>query len=160
MPLELLRIDERLIHGQVLAGWGARLGIDFYVIVDDALAASPWEQEIWASALGEDGRAEFLTVEEAIALFDELDAREARGALLTRYTAPMRALAEAGRLEGRRVNVGGIHDGPGRRRYLDYVYLTPDERSDLETIAARGSVVAARDLPTAPAVPLEELDGQ
>ena len=35
MPITLLRIDERLIHGQVVVGWGERLHMDRIVVVDD-----------------------------------------------------------------------------------------------------------------------------
>ena len=160
MPLDLLRIDERLIHGQVLAGWGARLGIDFYVVADDALAASPWEQELWASALGDELQAEFLSVAEAGMRFADLDKRSDRGALLTRGTAQMRALAERGCLDGRRVNVGGVHDGPGRRKILDYVYLSETEMEDLRAIAAHACSVSARELPTAPEISLEAMEAR
>lgn len=159
MPLALLRIDERLIHGQVLVGWGERLGLRYYVVVDDELAESEWEQEIWASALGDDTPVEFFTAEEAGRRFAELDLREPRGALLTRGTQAMRSLAESGCLEGRRVNIGGVHDGPGRRRVLDYLYLSDGELDDLRAIGRRTGSVSARALPTGPETPLSELTG-
>ena len=160
MSLDLLRIDERLIHGQVLVGWGMRLGLEFYVVADDALADSPWEQEIWASALDGEVLAEFLSVEEAGRRFADLDGRSERGALLTRGTAQMRALAEQGCLDGRRVNVGGVHDGPGRRKILDYIYLSEAELEDLRVIAEHASSVSARELPTAPEISLRELEAR
>jgi len=46
MSIALYRIDDRLIHGQVVVGWGQRLNVGFIVLVDDAVRASPWEQEI------------------------------------------------------------------------------------------------------------------
>ena len=47
MPIVLLRVDERLIHGQVVVGWGGPLHADRIVVVDDDIAASPWEQELY-----------------------------------------------------------------------------------------------------------------
>lgn len=157
MSLDLLRVDERLIHGQVVVGWGMRLGLTYYVVVDDALAASDWEQEIYRSALPDGVTADFLTTAEAIAKFDELDAVAGPGGLLTRGTTAMRALAEAGCLDGRRVNLGGLHGGVGRDRILDYLYLGPDERADLSAIAEHTNRVSARDLPTAHEVGLDQL---
>ncbi len=69
----------------------------------------------------------------------------------------MRAIAEAGLLEGRRVNVGGLHESEGRSRALRYVSLRPDEADDLRAIAAAGARVSARDLPTSRKVDLAEL---
>jgi PTS system mannose-specific IIB component/fructoselysine and glucoselysine-specific PTS system IIB component len=157
MPLALFRIDDRLIHGQVIVGWGIRLGIDHYVVVDDAIAGSAWEQELYAGGLGPDIPIQFVSGDDAVRRFAELDGRTGRGALLTRDTGSMRILAESGCLDGRRVNVGGIHDGPGRARILDYVCLGERERADLRTIALHAEEVSARDLPTAPRVPLDAL---
>lgn len=157
MPLDLFRIDERLLHGQVLVGWGERLGIAYYVIADDPLVDSRWEQELYASGAPEGTDVRFLAVTEATRRFDDLDEREGRGALLTRDTGSMRLLAEAGCLEGRRVNVGGIHVAAGRRKALDYVFLGEEEAEDLIAIEAHGATVSARDLPTSKKVPLKEL---
>lgn len=156
VPFALFRIDERLIHGQVIAGWGSRLQLDFYVVVDDRLARSAWEQEIWASALGGATTVDFLSVAEAVRRFEELDGRRERGVLLTRDPATMRALAERGCLDGRAVNVGGLHAAPGRRKVLDYVYVSAGELEDLRRIGRRCSV-AALDVPTARAVALRDL---
>ncbi len=157
MAISLFRIDERLLHGQVLVGWGTRLGIDYYVVVDDDLAESPWEQELYASGLSADTEAFFLSLTAATARFDELDERAGAGALLTRGTAAMRSLAESGHLEGRRINVGGLHGAEFRRRALDYVYLADAEADDLVHMESLVARISARDLPTAPEVPLEHL---
>ena len=47
VTLELYRIDDRLIHGQVVVGWGQPLDVGFIVLVDDVVAASEWEQELY-----------------------------------------------------------------------------------------------------------------
>jgi PTS system mannose-specific IIB component/fructoselysine and glucoselysine-specific PTS system IIB component len=157
MPLDLFRIDERLLHGQVIVGWGMRLHIDFYIIVDDEVAANAWEADLYAAGLPTGVEAEFVSVAGAISRFEELDSRPGRGALLTRVPGTMRELAEAGLLDDRRVNVGGMHAGEQRRRVLPYVHLASSEVADLEAIAARSGRVTARDLPAAREVPLEEL---
>ena len=157
MPLDLFRIDERLLHGQVIVGWGMRLGLERYVIVDDDLAASEWEQDLYAAGLPPDATVEFLTRAEIASRLPELIAAPGAGAVLTRTTETMRAIADAGLLDGRRVNVGGLHEGEGRRQVLRYVSLRPEEAADLRAIAAAGARVAARDLPTSRKVDLEEL---
>lgn len=157
MALTLFRIDERLLHGQVLVGWGIRLGIDYYVVVDDALAESEWEQELYACGLTEGVEAIFLSVAEARDQFEELDERPGNGALLTRGTTAMRRLAEGGLLQDRRVNIGGLHAAPDRSKALDYVYLGPTEAEDLAAIQPVVSGISARDLPTAPEISLVQI---
>jgi len=159
MSLVLFRIDERLLHGQVIVGWGMRLRLEHYVVVDDALAESEWERDLYASGLPSGVEAEFVSIDDAIERFAAFDARPGRGCLLTRDVAAMRRLADAGCLEGRRVNVGGLHAGPGRTRALPYVHLTPDDVRDLRAIVASGARVSARDLPSSREVSVVELSG-
>jgi len=45
----------------------------------------------------------------------------------------------------------------GRRQYLRYVFLTPDEQQALRDVASLGALVTAQDVPAARAVPLEEM---
>jgi mannose/fructose/N-acetylgalactosamine-specific phosphotransferase system component IIB len=47
VAIELYRIDDRLIHGQVIVGWGQPMGLGFLVLVDDEVARSEWEQELY-----------------------------------------------------------------------------------------------------------------
>jgi len=157
MSLDLFRIDERLLHGQVIVGWGMRLHLDYYIVVDDVVAANEWESDLYSAGLPAGVEADFVSVEEAVARFEEFDARPGKGALLTRFPGPMRELAEAGLLDGKRVNVGGLHAGKERRRVLPYVHLGSRDLSDLEAIAERSGRVTARDLPAAREVSLEEL---
>lgn len=157
MTLVLFRIDERLLHGQVIVGWGMRLGIDYYVVVDDDLAASEWEREIYSAGLPESTAVDFVSPSEALERFGELDSRAGRGALLTRGTGQMRLLGDAGALADRRVNLGGLHAMNGRRRVLNYVHLTAEEVADLKAIQSVSSGVTARDLPAGKEVRLEDL---
>lgn len=157
MTVELARIDERLLHGQVVVGWGERLGVDRYLVVDDELAGSSWEQEMYAAGVPERADVEFLDVEAAVDRFEELDGRGGTAVLLTRGTAAMRRLATAGRLEGREVDVGCLGASSRRSRALDYVHLAPEEAEDLVAIRDHGASVAGRDVPDARRVPLSEL---
>lgn len=158
MPLDLHRIDDRLIHGQVVVGWGQPLELRVIVLVDDEVAASEWEQDLYRMGVPPDMSVVFCTVDEAVARHAEFG-RDARHALLlTGDIDTMARLCE--RLPAiRRVNVGGIHHKPGRHQRLRYVFLTPDEERALRAIAARGVEVTAQDLPAARPVPIDELLG-
>jgi PTS system mannose-specific IIB component/fructoselysine and glucoselysine-specific PTS system IIB component len=147
MPITLCRIDERLLHGQVIVGWGKRLGLGFYVVVDDHIAKSDWERELYASALPEGIHSFFMTTDEAIDLLTELDSRADSGMVLTSGTRTMRRLAEASVLNGKPVNIGGLHAAPGRERLLDYVFLSRDEMEDVKALLDLVGSVTARDLP-------------
>lgn len=152
MPIVLHRVDERLIHGQVVIGWGHELRPTRYVVVDDEIATSEWEQELYALGAPE-ADAVFASVASAREQLDRWIEDPARTVVLTRDVSSMRRLLE-GREEGAQVNLGGLHPGPDRVRALEYLHLTDADRSDLEYLAEHGAVVTARNLPEAHRVPL------
>jgi PTS system mannose-specific IIB component/fructoselysine and glucoselysine-specific PTS system IIB component len=159
MGIVLYRVDERLIHGQVVLGWGRRLHPERYVVVDEELAEAEWEQELYR--LSVDGEAEilFLTVEGARAALPGLREDPVATVLLTRDVFHMQRLALDGGLAGEEVNLGGIHHRPGRVAVQPYLHLDEAERDALRAIAAEGVRVTARDLPETARVSLENLIG-
>jgi PTS system mannose-specific IIB component/fructoselysine and glucoselysine-specific PTS system IIB component len=155
VTLELYRIDDRLIHGQVVVGWGQPLDLEFIVLVDDTVATSDWEQELYRMGVPPEMDVFFHTTADAIGAIPKYRADPRPGLLLTGDIATMRRLVDdAGVKE---VNVGGIHSGAGRTQRLRYVFLSPDEESQLRDLAARGAEVTARDVPGARPVTLDDL---
>jgi PTS system mannose-specific IIB component/fructoselysine and glucoselysine-specific PTS system IIB component len=157
MAILLCRVDDRLIHGQVVVGWGAQLDLEFIAVIDDELAGSDWEQDLYRAGLSESIEARFLTVEEAVTAVPEWAQDGARGFVLTRDLSSMRRLAEEGALDGIEVNLGGLHDAPGRRRVLPYLFLSDQDRSELQRLRRAEISVIARDVPSARKIELEEL---
>lgn len=157
MSVVLFRVDERLIHGQVVVGWGGRLHPDRIVVVDDELARSPWEQELYTMGVPAGVTAGFATVDEAIEQLPGWLAGSERVVVLTRDIFTMNRLAGSGLLRDEEVNIGGIHHGPGRSRVLRYVFLSDAEREGLLELSGRGARVVARDIPNARGVNLDEL---
>jgi PTS system mannose-specific IIB component/fructoselysine and glucoselysine-specific PTS system IIB component len=156
LPIVLYRIDERLIHGQVVIGWGNQLRPGRYIVVDDELAGSDWEQDLYRlGAAGTD--VVFASTEEARDALPEWRQDVTKSILLTRDIHTMRRLAEGGLLKGEPVNLGGLRHGPGRVEVLTYLHLSDADREELEALAEEGVRVAARDLPDSQKVTLETL---
>ena len=93
MPIVLYRVDERLIHGQVVIGWGHQLRPTRYIVVDDELSDSEWEQDLYRLGAGEVDVL-FASTEEARSSLEEWRTSEVRSILLTRDTSTMRRLAD------------------------------------------------------------------
>ncbi len=157
MAIVLFRVDERLIHGQVVVGWGTTLHPQLIVVVDDELAGSPWEQELYVLGVPAQMEASFTSVTDAQARLVEWERVPTRVIVLTRDVRSMRRLLEGAPLRGAEVNIGGLHFAPGRRAVLPYVYLSDDERAEIVRLAEQGVDVSARDLPGARRVDLAHL---
>ena len=157
MSIVLYRVDERLIHGQVVVGWGSQLHPNEIIVVDDELASSQWEQELYAIGLPEDLSTSFETVAQAREHLPDWRSNGVRIIVLTRDVATMRRLADKGIMKGDEVIIGGIHHAPGRKAVLPYVYLSDSEFGDLTELQDEGVRVSARDLPGARRVDLADM---
>lgn len=156
MSWVLHRIDDRLIHGQVLVAWGARLTPTRIVLVDDAVAASEWERQLYLdSAPGID--VQVLTVAAAASMHAGEAAAPGHAFMVVRDLATARRLAEAGAEVGV-WNVGGLHYSPGKDKFGEYVYLDAADRDDAKALIARGVSLEVQDVPASRAQSLTSLD--
>ncbi len=150
MPIVLVRVDERLMHGQVILGWGSRLGLERYVIVDRELASAGWEQDLYRLGVPTGVHSEFVTPEQATDRMEEWASSPHRTALLTRGIDAILDLEAAGALESRVVNLGGLHHAPGRRQVLPFLHLDLAHVEGIRRLDALGIELIAQELPDAP----------
>jgi PTS system mannose-specific IIB component/fructoselysine and glucoselysine-specific PTS system IIB component len=155
MTVALYRIDDRLIHGQVVVGWGQPLHAEFIVLVDDAVRASPWEQDLYRMGVPPHMEMIAASVAEAAARLPEWEADRRVGIVVAGEIGALAALTGNGQ-QVKRINVGGIHHRPGRTERLRFVYLNEAEADQLKQLAARGIEITAQDVPTTRPVPLAE----
>jgi mannose/fructose/N-acetylgalactosamine-specific phosphotransferase system component IIB len=157
LPLALYRIDDRLIHGQVVVGWGQPLELRFIVLVDDEVATSEWEQELYRMGVPPEMTVHFASVADAATTLPAYQSDPRPGIMLVGDIGTMARLVAAANGTIQSVNIGGVHHSPGRVGRLRYVFLTPDEEAGLRRIADLGVDVTAQDVPGARPVPLDEL---
>jgi PTS system mannose-specific IIB component/fructoselysine and glucoselysine-specific PTS system IIB component len=155
MTLLLYRIDDRLIHGQVVVGWGQPLDIGFIVLVDDMVASADWEQDLYRMGVPPEMDLYFHSAANAIGALPKYRSDPRPGILLTGDIATMRRLVDEGGVTA--VNVGGIHFRTGRVQRLRYVFLSPDDERGLRDLSAHGAIVTAQDVPGARPVSLDDL---
>jgi D-glucosaminate PTS system EIIB component len=159
MAIDLYRIDDRLIHGQVVVGWGQPLNARFLVLVDDIVASSDWEKELYRMAVPPEMDIHFADVATAIRDHPRYASDPRPGILIAGDIDSMARLVAGVKAIGS-VNLGGIHHRAGRSQKLRYVFLTPEEEKQLRELEAHGVEVTAQDVPSAHIVPLSDvLDG-
>ncbi len=141
----------------MIVGWGMRLHIDYYVIVDDEVAGMPGKRICTRPDYRPRSTPTSSRSAEAISRFEELDTYPG-GAELSSPEIRGRCASWRRRVSwwaaGQRRRPAR---GRARRRVLPYVHLASTEISDLQAIAERSGKVTARDLPAAREVSLEEL---
>jgi mannose/fructose/N-acetylgalactosamine-specific phosphotransferase system component IIB len=139
------RVDDRLIHGQVVVAWGSALRPARLYVVDDQVAASPWERDLLVSAAPE-AEVRVLTVAEAAAAWEAERGAPGGALLVLRDLRTARALVEAGAAVPA-FTLGGLHYAPGKSKIAEYVYLDDADREDARALLRRGVKLEVQDVP-------------
>ena len=147
--IPLVRVDNRLLHGQILETWIPRLGIEEVVVGDDEAAGSDLARAAMTLCVPPDLPIRVLPVQ-AVPWAD-LARSPRRVLVLLRDVASLAAAAREGGLAptlAPKVNLGNVHFGPGRRPVTPSVFLAAPELDALRDLAAAGFELEARAIPS------------
>lgn len=145
----ILRVDDRLIHGQVIAGWARPLGIDRVVLASDRLSHDEWSCNAYRLAIPEGIDFCCCTLEEAARRVKTNNKH--RTMIIVESMNEASALVRDG-LAVPEVNVGGLGYHEGTREIAPYIHLSP---ADIESVVALhnlGVRVMGKQLPNSVAV--------
>ncbi len=145
MSIIFYRVDERLIHGQVVVGWGNSLKIDQIVLANDLVVRNPWERELYLACVPPEIKAVIIPVDDAISRIKENGFEGKRILVLVDSPFDILRMVEEG-VGIDRLNVGGVHSKAGRAKVLPYLYLSTEEISAFKKIIARGIRCECRDV--------------
>ena len=145
-----VRIDNRLIHGQVVETWLPYLGAKFIIVADDRLAKDHLQQEIMSLAIPGNTRSAFVEVAKINrTLTGFLKPRKADVIVLfSNCLDAYRAFDEGFSFET--LNVGNVHYSPGKRQLSSSVSLNEDEERCLHELAGQGVSLDFRCVPNDP----------
>jgi mannose/fructose/N-acetylgalactosamine-specific phosphotransferase system component IIB len=157
VSLQLVRIDDRLIHGQVVAVWLRALGAKRIAIVDDATARDEFLREVLTLAAPQGVPVEVLEVAEGAVRLIELAASPEPVMVLVRSPRTLLSLRQAG-VPIEVVDLGGLGAGPGRRRLHRSISVSSAELAELRELEELGTRVEIRIVADDRPIPLRALD--
>jgi mannose/fructose/N-acetylgalactosamine-specific phosphotransferase system component IIB len=144
----LARIDDRLVHGQVVVGWNRVVRARFIVACNDRVAGEEFARTIIETASAPaDITVMALSVDEASAETRSGAFRGGGAILLFDSPADVVRVLDAS-VELDRVNLGGMHQKPGKTEAATAIWLDENDCTDLRVIVERGARVTAQMVPT------------
>lgn len=150
----LARIDDRLIHGQVVEGWLRVIQAGRIVVVSDQAAKDNFQQGLMRMAVPPEVALTVLSVQEAASSLLEKKWAVERVLLLMPGLKEARRLAEAG-WTPEVLNLGGLHDAPGRTSHTPALALGVEDVADLRFLLAKKISIEVRPLPSDERKPVE-----
>lgn len=140
------RIDDRLIHGQVMTQWIQHCGGNEVVIVDDGVAKDTFIQMVMKSSVPKKISLKVLSVKDAITYLTGEPNNE-KILILVKIPSVLVSLVEAG-VNITFVNVGGMGAKAGRKSLFKNVSASEDEKNDLRRLIDLGVKVFFRVIVT------------
>jgi PTS system mannose-specific IIB component len=154
----LVRVDNRLVHGQVLEAWLPALDAHGILVADDEAAGNILARSAMALAIPPGVNFEVLRVEAAAGLLRPggKGPQAPRTLVLLRDVRDAVALSEAG-VPVPQLNLGNVHFGRGRKQVSPSVFLDAGELAALEKLSQAGTQVEVRAVPSEPPLRLPDL---
>ncbi len=151
----IVRIDDRLIHGQVTAGWVRPLGIERIILANDQVANDEWEREIYALAVPPEIEAKIVTVNEAVGLLNNMHNEKKTMVLINSLPDALRLLD--GGVLIRKINIGGLHYTDGKKSFTSFIFLSDTEIQLARNLLTRGVILEGREIPGSPSINLADI---
>jgi mannose/fructose/N-acetylgalactosamine-specific phosphotransferase system component IIB len=146
MPIEMLRIDDRLIHGQVIVGWCPVVKPDHLILCNDEVANDEWSRQIYLDAC-QDYQTSICTLEETGRAVASETGRRERIFVVVESPKDVVRLLDLG-LVITKVVVGGMHHQPGKRKIENYLYVDDEDCQSFRTLVERHIQIEGKDVPS------------
>lgn len=141
----LFRIDDRLIHGQVVVGWGSSLNPDYIILSDDDIAADESESELYLMGVPFEYEGKVMCFSETVEFINNNQTKTM--IVVVKSPSSVKSLIKNG-LKLKNLNIGGMHSKEGKNEITHFVYMNQVEYADLSDLSDSGIEVYIQDLPS------------
>lgn len=155
MAIELVRIDDRLIHGQVATTWTRNYEIEQILIIDDKAKNDPVAQSVANFAVPEGVKVFIFGVEQFSRVMKKNPITR-KTMLLFTNPIDILFLVEKG-LEIKEVNAGGMRFKEGRKRLHKAISVTKEEDQAFKKLILKGIHINVQMVPKDPRVDYKTL---
>lgn len=144
--IRLVRIDFRLIHGQVITKWFAASRSNTILVVDDELAADDFMASIYEMSAPPGAKVLVKTVEDAVALWNGGGLGDAKVLVLFRTVEQTYKAFKLG-FPLTDVQIGGLGSAPGRKVVFGPITLDDADARTLKEMSDAGVHVYLHQVP-------------
>ncbi len=158
--IQLVRCDDRLIHGQCVVRVISDFGIGHIVVCDDFVAGNAVLKNVFLLAAPFGVKTEILSVQDTAARMDALQSESANVLILVRSPETALSLYLAAPELKKELNIGPMSNRPNAKKATMYCSLTPDEVVAIRQLAFLGVRVYFNQVISQKAVEWTELEPQ
>ena len=147
MPVTHMRIDNRLIHGQIVVSWIRAEHADLLMVANDTIAGDDFQRSILLAVAPPSTRELVFSIDDALAYIASPEHAQERVFLLVKTPEDAMRLVRGG-LGIQTVNVGNMAFVVGAKRVSNTVYVTPADIDNFVALHDAGVELTCRMMPT------------
>jgi PTS system mannose-specific IIB component len=142
----LVRIDDRLIHGQVMTGWVKTTQANRIIIIDDSICKDTFMRNVFEMAAPPGVKVDVYSIKEAMSELKKDSPSGEKVIILVKSPLILKPLVE-GKLLNKEINIGGMGMGPGRERLYKNISVSQEERQCFKDFISSGIKVFIQIVP-------------
>ncbi len=150
------RIDDRLIHGQIVTAWIKSYPITNILIIAEDLANNQLMQRIYKSVAPEGIEVTVVNNQDALNYLNETEGKAENLMLLVKKPDVFEFLLEAG-VPLTKIILGGMGSKPGRETLIRNISANEAERESFRRLIQKGVKVVYQMVPVDKEVEIEKL---
>jgi len=144
--LKLTRLDERLVHGQIINNWCTSEDITEIIVINKEVANNEMRKTIIEMSVPEGINILFCDVSQALEIYEEESKFERLMLVFGNPFEILEFIEKGGKLTD--LNIGGMSFRKDRKKLSTAVYVSSEELEILKKIAAKNIRLEIRILPT------------
>lgn len=145
--IKIVRVDHRLMHGQVVFSWVKQYDIDHIIVGDDLVQSNPIASMALKMAKPTGVKLDIVKV----AAVQELVAANPQDKIMILIKGPQQALQLVQAIsEIKEINYGGIAKKDDSKQYGQAIFLNPEELKATKEIIDQGVKIFIQQVPSSP----------
>ncbi|HEY2421054.1 MAG TPA: PTS sugar transporter subunit IIB [Neobacillus sp.] len=145
MNITVFRIDDRLIHGQIVTAWIAYSNAEQIIVADTKAANDDFQKSLLKMATPKSINLLILETDEAIKMIKE-DTSNTKTLLLARGAKEALQLIEGGVI-AEEINIGNINMKKGKTKILGNLWVDEEDVSNFRKLDEKGIRLEVRTVP-------------
>jgi mannose/fructose/N-acetylgalactosamine-specific phosphotransferase system component IIB len=147
MPVVHVRMDNRLIHGQILVAWKTEFKIDHIIVTNDQVAGDPLQVTLLRALAPIGPKVSVLSIKDCVAYCKGPEADNESIFIIAKFPKDGLALVEEG-LDMPALNLGNQAYVRGSKKLTNTVYLTESGVKALKKLHENGIRITCRMMPS------------
>lgn len=153
--LKLVRVDHRLIHGQVALTWTNAIGADCILVANDEVINDPIQKTTLKLAAPHDVKVVVKNIADSAEAINTGKTDKYKLLIVVRTIKDALELAKLVD-DITEINIGGVKETPQSQQLTNSIFVTPEEKEDLSELIHLGKKVYAQQVPTVHKIDLKE----